>query len=53
MPNERSLSPCVNKGYTRGLTKTYDFIVVGRGIAGGSIAYELARTARSDSRGRL
>jgi D-arginine dehydrogenase len=36
----------VNKGYTGGLMQTYDFIVVGGGIAGGSIAYELARIGR-------
>jgi D-arginine dehydrogenase len=40
------MSPIVNKGYTGALMKTYDFIVVGGGIAGGSIAYELARTGR-------
>jgi glycine/D-amino acid oxidase-like deaminating enzyme len=40
------VSPFVNKGYTGVLMKTYEFIVVGGGIAGGSIAYELARTSR-------
>ena len=46
MPDKRILSLFVNRGYTGALMKTYDFIVVGGGIAGGSIAYELARTRR-------